>query len=71
MKPVLQDLHQVMGDKVRILKLDVDKSPETASAFGISGVPTFILFHKGKMAWRQSGVLTAKQLEQVITANTQ
>ena len=71
MKPVLQELHQVMGDKVRILKLDVDKSPETASAFNISGVPTFILFHKGKIAWRQSGTLTVKQLEQVITANTQ
>ena len=70
MKPVLQELHNTMGDAVRILKLDVDKSPATASAFNISGVPTLILFHKGKIAWRQSGTMTAKQLEQVIRTNT-
>lgn len=69
MKPVLQELHQAMGDKVRILKLDVDKSPATASAFNISGIPTLILFNKGKMVWRQSGVMSVSQLQQVIKAN--
>ena len=71
MKPILQELHAQMGDKVRILKLDVDKSPAVAQAFNISGVPTLILFHKGKIAWRQSGVVQAKQLQQVISANIQ
>jgi thioredoxin 1 len=66
MKPILQELHQSMGEKVRILKLDVDKNPEVANAFGISGVPTLILFKNGNIAWRQSGVMPAKQLEQVI-----
>jgi len=68
MKPVLQELHQTMGDKVRILKLDVDKNPDTASAFGISGVPTLILFSKGQMVWRQSGMMGSAQLQQVINS---
>jgi thioredoxin 1 len=69
MKPVLQELHQVMGDKIRILKLDVDRNPDTASAFGISGIPTLILFNKGKLVWRQSGMMSTAQLQQVINAN--
>lgn len=66
MKPILQDLRKIMGDQLRILKLDVDRNPEVANAFGISGVPTMILFKAGKMVWRQSGVMQAKQLQQVI-----
>ena len=69
MKPILQELRQNMGDTVRILKLDVDKNPEVANAFGISGVPTLILFSKGNIVWRQSGVIPAKQLEGVINAH--
>jgi thioredoxin 1 len=69
MKPILEDLHKTMGDAVRILKLDVDKNPEVANAFGISGVPTLILFSKGNMVWRQSGVILAKQLEGIIKAH--
>src|SRR5213592_3138351 len=66
MKPILEELHQKMGDNVRILKLDVDKNREVANAFNISGVPTLILFKKGETVWRQSGVIQAPQLEQVI-----
>lgn len=66
MKPILQELHNIMGDKVRILKLDVDRNREVADAFNISGVPTMILFKSGKMVWRQSGVMQAKQLQQII-----
>ena len=66
MKPILQELHQNMGDAVRILKLDVDKNREVASAFEISSVPTLILFKKSKIIWRQSGVIQARQLAQVI-----
>jgi len=69
MKPILEDLHKTMGEAVRILKLDVDKNPVVANAFGISGVPTLILFKKGNIVWRQSGVIPAKQLEAVINAH--
>lgn len=64
--PILKDLKQTMGDDVTILKLDVDKNPHVAEAFQIQGVPTLIIFFKGEIKWRQSGVVPAAQLQQVL-----
>lgn len=66
MKPVLEELHRRMGEKVRIIKIDIDKSPAAANAYQVQSVPTLILFLKGKMLWRQSGVLQAASLERII-----
>lgn len=66
MKPILHDLHQKMGDKVRILKIDVDRNPAVAGNYRVSGVPTLILFQNGNILWRQAGVVPANQLEKVI-----
>lgn len=66
MKPVLEQLHQHMGDKIRILKIDIDKSPAAADAYQVQSVPTLILFQNGKTLWRKSGVLQAAQLEKII-----
>jgi thioredoxin 1 len=59
-----------MGNKVRILKVDIDKSPAIASALQIQSVPTLLLFKSGKPVWRQSGVLQAAELEKIITPHT-
>jgi thioredoxin 1 len=66
MKPILEDLHNAMGDQIRILKIDIDRNPAVASSLNISGVPTIILYQNGKMLWRQSGVVPAKQLQAII-----
>ncbi len=70
MKPVLEELHKKTGDSIRILKIDIDKSPAVASAFQIQSVPTLILFRKGKPVWRQSGVLQTPVLEKIIEQYT-
>ena len=52
--------------EVRVLKVDIDKNRATAEQFNIQGVPTLILFKKGKVLWRQSGAMNAQQLSGVI-----
>lgn len=67
MKPILEDLHKRMGDKVRILKIDIDANPAIAEQLQIHSVPTLILYQNGKSLWRQSGVLQSSQLERIIS----
>ena len=66
MAPILKDFSTQMGDRVRIIKIDVDKAPKTAEAYKIQGVPTLILFKRGEILWRQSGVVQKTQLVKVI-----
>ena len=66
MKPILEELKNKTGDKVKILKVDVDRNPQAAGAFQVKGVPTLILFKKGKVVWKQAGVVPAYQLEKII-----
>ncbi|MFM9008727.1 MAG: thioredoxin [Bacteroidota bacterium] len=62
MGPVLSQVKQQMEDRIHILKIDVDRNPQAAAAFGIQGVPTLILFKDGSIKWRQSGVVQANEL---------
>uniref|UniRef100_UPI004048998A thioredoxin n=1 Tax=Algoriphagus sp. TaxID=1872435 RepID=UPI004048998A len=66
MQPILENTSKQLGGKVKILKVDVDKNPLAASRFQVRGVPTLVLFSKGEMVWRQSGVVPAQQLVQII-----
>lgn len=62
MAPILDQLKNELGGKVRVIKIDVDKNPTVADQFKIRGVPTFILFKGGNMIWRQSGGIPLTQL---------
>ena len=66
MPPILKQLKDNMGDKVTIIKIDVDKNPSAASEYRVQSVPTLIVFKNGQTKWRQSGVVQAGQLQQVI-----
>lgn len=70
MAPELKKLADTHGDKLRVLKVDVDKNPQAAMHYGVRGVPTLILFQKGQQLWRQSGAMTAGQLSSIIRQKT-
>jgi thioredoxin 1 len=64
--PELKKLSDMMGEEVKIIKVDVDKNPDAAAHYGIRGVPTLMLFQEGKTLWRQSGVMSADQMKNII-----
>ena len=66
MPPILKQVKDNLGDKVTILKIDVDKNPSAASAYHVQGVPTLIVFKNGETKWRQSGVIQAGPLQKII-----
>ncbi|NCI48241.1 thioredoxin [Sediminibacterium soli] len=66
MAPVLEQVKRTLGEKITIIKIDIDKSPQTASSFQIQGVPTLLLFKGGNLQWRQSGVMDAPQLTGIL-----
>ena len=66
MKPILEELRNRLGDKIRILKIDIDHSPAVSDAFKIQSVPTLMLIRKRNILWRQSGVMQASQLQKIV-----
>lgn len=66
MKPILEELKHTLGDNVIILKIDIDKNPQVASAYNVQSVPTLILFNEGQIKWRQAGVVPAVELAKLI-----
>lgn len=66
MKPILEDVKKQLGEKVRIIKIDVDQFGELATQYRIQSIPTFILFKNGEKLWRQSGIIQGPQLKEMI-----
>ena len=66
MPPILKELKSKLGDKVSVLKIDVDKNQQLANKYGVRSVPTLMLFKRGELVWRESGVFSAQQLAGII-----
>ncbi len=66
MAPILKQVKDSLGDRVTILKIDVDKNQRLAAAQNVRGVPTLVLFKNGRQLWRQSGVVQAQDIVTVV-----
>ena len=62
MHPVILDVAAALGDKAKVIKIDVDKNQELADALRIKGLPTLMIYKEGQMVWRQSGELDANTI---------
>ena len=67
MKPRLLDVAERMGEKAKIVEIDVDREKELAERYRIQSVPTFIIFKNGEQLWRQSGAISTIALLQLLT----
>ena len=70
LSPIVQEVARELSGKIKVIKIDVDKNQQAAYRYGIRGVPTLILFYKGKILWQQSGVVPrhvlASKINQLI-----
>lgn len=62
MHPILTQVKEVLGSSIRIIKVDVDKYAETAGQYRVQSVPTLMLFRRGEVLWRTSGVVQKAEL---------
>lgn len=70
LSPILKQIKDNLGERIIIIKVDVDKNKDIASKFQVRGVPTMMLFQNGKQLWRQSGVLTKDEIIKIIIDKT-
>ncbi len=67
--PILKEVAAELGDRIKVIKIDVDRNPEIASRYNIRGVPTLMIFKNGEIKYKQAGVHTRLQLLDVLSKN--
>lgn len=55
MMPVVEELKEILGERVPVYQYDIDKNEDSADKAGVESVPTFLVYKNGKVAWRYSG----------------
>jgi len=65
--PILAEVASELGDRVRVIKIDIDQNQELANRYQIRSVPTLMIFKNGEIKYKQSGVHTKQQLMNVLT----
>jgi len=66
MQPVMREVAAALGDKAKVIKIDVDKNKELAEALRVKGLPTLIIYKNGEMKWRHSGEQDANTLIGIV-----
>ena len=66
MQPILAEFKKQVGDQATVSKIEVDKNPAAAQAYGVRGVPTLAIFKKVTVVWKKAGVMSAAQLQSVL-----
>lgn len=66
LSPILKQVKDNLGERISIIKIDVDKNQELASRLQVRGVPTMMLYQNGKQLWRQSGVLSKEEILKIV-----
>ena len=66
MHPVLDELKKQLGDKIHIVKYDVDKEKELADKYEIQSVPTLMIMVNGEVKWRESGAMSLEELTEIV-----
>ena len=67
--PILKEVATELGERVRVIKIDVDTNNQIAGRYSVQSVPTIIIFKNGRAVWRQSGVVSKSQLESILMQN--
>ena len=67
--PILKEVASELGDRVRVIKIDVDQNNEIANRYQIQSVPTLMIFKNGNLLWKHSGVVSKSQLVSVLKQN--
>lgn len=66
MDPIIAEVLEELGGKIKLLKINVDKHPQLAQQFAIRSIPHYILLKKGKILWRKGGLITKRDLEKSL-----
>ena len=68
MNPILKNIKKELGDKLKIIKINVDNNQQVANRFQVKGIPTLILFQNSEIKWRQSGVLSETKFLEILNS---
>jgi thioredoxin 1 len=66
---ILKEVATELGERIKVIKIDVDQNPEIASQYNIQGVPTLMIFKNGEIKYKQAGVHTRPQLMDLLLKN--
>ncbi|MEH0155793.1 thioredoxin [Limibacter armeniacum] len=65
--PIIREVAREYGEELKVIKVNIDKNRQAAAKYQVRSIPTLLLFNKGKIAWRGSGVMPAPKLKEILS----